>query len=153
MSDDLRDFTHLRLFVPMTEQQSASLLDAHTSITQGPVEGTGLVLPKTFDNYVDIPLGVDLTPGTVDGEHGLWIKDSFGDANVGYVGDLLQHHVQMSPEQTPLGFQYADRTIGTDTGDYGGGAVVVTAQEIRCMTTSGWIDETLTEINTTKAGV
>ncbi len=153
MSDDLKDFTHLRLFVPMTEQQSIALLDAHTSLTQGPVEGTGLVLPQKFDHYTDMPLGVDLTQGSVEGEHGLWIKDSFGDANVSYVSDLLQHHVQMSPEQVPLGFQYADRTVGTDTGDYGGGAVVVTAQEIRTMTTNTWIDETITEINSTKIGI
>ena len=76
---------------------------------------------------------------TVDKQPGLWLHSQNG--GVDSACAFLQHLLQKFDLPDPVTFEWSHDCSKPRTDAYGGGAAIVTAQEIKTMSTSRWLEE------------
>jgi hypothetical protein len=72
-----------------------------------------------------------------DSKHGVWLHSING--GVDAVSGFIQHLLQKFNPQGRVTFEWSHDCSKPRVDAYGGGAAVITAQEIRTMTTSEWL--------------
>ena len=72
-------------------------------------------------------------------DEGIWFHSTEG--GVGAVSALVQHLLQKFQISGPIGFEWSHDCSQPKVDAFGGGAAVVTATEIKSMTTSNWLAE------------
>ena len=70
-------------------------------------------------------------------EEGIWFHSTEG--GIDAVCAFVQHLIQKFQILGPIAFEWSFDCSKPRTDAYGGGAAIITAQEIKCMTTSDWV--------------
>ena len=94
--------------------------------------------PAELRDYLEDWL-FEVAAQTVEQQPGLWLHSQNG--GVDSVCALLQHLLQKFDLPDPVTFEWSHDCSKPRTDAYGGGAAIVTAQEIKTMSTSRWLQE------------
>lgn len=73
--------------------------------------------------------------------NGIWVHAEYGDGGTDVACLFVQHLLQRFNLTSHVAFQWSRDCGKPRTDAYGGGAAFITAQEIRIMSTSQWLDE------------
>jgi hypothetical protein len=68
------------------------------------------------------------------------------------VGEILRTTLRKFKIPSPITFEWAEYADNSRPGEFGGGAMVITAKRIRAHNTSRWIDTTLARLTRRKPG-
>ena len=71
--------------------------------------------------------------------HGLWLHSMYG--GVDAVCAFIQHLLQKFDPQGKVSFEWSHDCSKPRVDAYGGGAALITAQEIKTMSTAAWLNE------------
>ena len=83
-----------------------------------------------------------------DGKHGLWLHSMYGAVDA--VCAFIQHLLQKLDPKRYVTFEWSHDCSKPRTDAYGGGAAVITAKEIKTMSTAGWLNEQIPELPTSE---
>jgi len=81
-------------------------------------------------------------------KHGLWLHSVYG--GVDAVCAFIQYLLQKFDPMRYVTLEWSNDCSKPRTDAYGGGAAVITAQEIKMMTTGGWLQEQIAQLATSK---
>jgi len=105
---------------------------------------------EVFPNYGDFDcLGFDWD---IDLAGELWLHDEEGTGNTDHVSGFLQAYLKKFNIEEPVAFEFAFTCSKPRLDEFGGGAVVVTKDEIHWMSTNSWILDKLQELEKGYAG-
>jgi len=71
--------------------------------------------------------------------HGLWLHSTYGGVDAACA--FIQHLLQKFDPQGKVSFEWSHDCSKPRVDAYGGGAAVITAQEIKTMSTAAWLNE------------
>lgn len=74
-------------------------------------------------------------------KYGLWLHSMNGGLDV--VCEFIQHLLQKFDPKSHVTFEWSHDCSKPRVDAYGGGAAVITAQEIKSMSTAGWLNQQL----------
>ncbi len=133
-------FTHFSLILtlPSAEAQSYALeLATQTSrIQQG--DEPPADFPKELADLIE-DWRFDIEPDTAGDKPALWLHSSNG--GIDAVCLFIQHLLQRFDPQGRVTFEWSHDCSKPRTDAYGGGAAIVTATEIKAMSTSEWLNQ------------
>jgi hypothetical protein len=99
---------------------------------------------EDFEEYQCLGFDCNIECGADGGE--VWIHDDGGEGNVDYVVQFLQAYMLKFKITKPIAFEFAVTCDMPRVGEFGGGAVVVTAHDDKWINTAQWIRETIKEM-------
>lgn len=105
------------------------------------------IIDDIFEDYEDYGcLGFDccIECGPDGGE--AWVHDDAGEGNVDFVVQFLQAYMLKFKITKPIAFEFAFTCSKPRVGEFGGGAVVVTATGSDWLNTAQWIQKKLSEM-------
>ena len=82
----------------------------------------------------------------IDGENQLWIHTDDGMGNPSMVADLLQYYLKKFDPKAHVSFEFAETCSKPKLDEFGGGAVVISMDEMWWMSTGQWAAEKIDEI-------
>ncbi|WCJ60712.1 hypothetical protein NXS98_06180 [Fontisphaera persica] len=133
-------FTNFSLVVSLpSEAAQTYALELHHRASQA---SQGDDLPKDFPKELEGALEdwqFDLEADSPVGNHGLWLHSMNG--GVDAVCAFIQHLLQRFDPQGRATFEWSHDCSKPRTDAYGGGAAIVTAQEIKTINTAQWLAE------------
>lgn len=91
-------------------------------------------------------LGFDYEISGADGPQTMCIHDNGGEGNLGFVVDFLQAYMLKFKVKGGVGFDWAETCSRSLPGQFGGGAVVVTAFSAEWTNTTDWLVRKLAEL-------
>ncbi len=151
-------YTKVSITVAMTAEQYAWLNRLHTAVVDrvfGDTEEGWLPEPDIAEPYAALAefedgCGIEAFDYQADGaEPGLWL---YGDTvNCDYLAALLQQFLIYADEARYITFEWANDCSRPRTDAFGGGAFVVSRDDIRGMATSTWCEETMKQMDAEKA--
>ena len=131
-------YTRFSLVVNLpSEEAQEYALELHHQATQG---SQGDELPKDFPKELEESLeDWQFETEADDQEHGIWLHSMNGGMDA--VCAFIQHLLQKFDSQDRVTFEWSHDCSKPRTDAYGGGAAIVTAKEIKTMSTSQWLAE------------
>lgn len=133
-------FTHFSLSftLPSAEAQTYALeLAAQASRIQQGDEPPGDFPKELADTIEDWHF--DIEPDTAGDKPALWLHSS--DGGIDAVCVFIQHLLQRFDPQSRVTFEWSHDCSKPRTDAYGGGAAIITATEIKTMSTSEWLNQ------------
>jgi hypothetical protein len=133
-------FTHFSLVftLPSPEAQTYALeLAAQASRIQQGDEAPG-AFPKELADIIE-DWCFDIEPDTAEDKPALWLHSSNG--GIDAVCVFIQHLLQRFDPQGRVTFEWSHDCSKPRADAYGGGAAIVTATEIKSMSTGQWLHQ------------
>ena len=138
------NYTHTSLIVELPDQAAVDYaLGIHASAEEARNEDAPLPadfpesLKDSVENwYFDVE---DNKPPS--GLYGIWIHSENSD--IDSIAVFIQHLMQKFDIKDPICFEWADDCSRPLLDAYGGGAAIITVDDIKCMSTGGWISRQL----------
>ena len=133
-------FTRFSLVVNLpTEAAQTYALEIHHQASQA---NLGDDLPKDFPQAlvaVTEDWQFETEADSPASDHGIWLHSDYG--GIDAVCQFIQHLLQKFDAEGRVTFEWSHDCSKPRTDAYGGGAAVITAQEIKTMSTAGWLNE------------
>ena len=131
-------YTNFSLVVPLpSEAAQAYALELHHLAAQG---HQGDELSKDFPKELeDVLEDWQFETDANDQEHGIWLHSMNGGIDAACA--FLQHLLQRFDPTGRVTFEWSHDCSKPRTDAYGGGAAIITAQEIKTMSTGQWLAE------------
>jgi hypothetical protein len=99
------------------------------------------------EDYEDYgTLGFNYQISGDSGKQTMWIYDSDGEGNVDFAVSLVQTYLAKFNPTGIIAFEYAQTCSSPRVGEFGGGAVVVTADDEQWENTNSWVSRTVAQI-------
>ena len=133
-------YTRFSLVVNLpSEEAQEYALELHHQATQG---SQGDELPKDFPKELENELEnwqFNVEADDPAGAHGLWLHTE--DGGIDAVCAFIQHVLQKFDPKGKVTFEWSNDCSKPRTDAYGGGAAIITAKEIKTMSTGQWLME------------
>lgn len=144
------NYTHFSFGFKLRNQAEADflndLIDKAENFDSGDEESDELVRDTfpDFDDYGSLGFQAQITMED-DGGEAIIFSDG-GEGNVEFAVNLVQEFMLKFKVEKPIAFEFAFTCSSPRPGEFGGGAVVVTAHDDVWLNTAQWIAETLKEM-------
>lgn len=132
------NYTHFSFHLPLTPEQVAAL-----TALQERVDAIIFGEAEPSSEWEESLTDHSSSGFTIHEAHDGVIIASDDDGNVELVIDLMQTFIQQHAPDLVVGFEWANTCDKKRPGQFGGGAVVITATDITSMNTSLWLDQQL----------
>ncbi len=137
MADYFTNFSLVITLADETEQQYALDL-AHKASLGQQGEPVPADFPPSLKEAIEDWQFETLADGSAT-KHGLWLHSIYG--GVDAVCLFIQHLLQKFDPQGKVSFEWSHDCSKPRVDAYGGGAAIITAQEIRSMSTAAWLNQ------------
>jgi hypothetical protein len=137
MADYFTNFSVVLKLANETEQAYALDLAHKASLAQ---QGDELPadFPKALADVIE-DWNFEMEADNSGTTHGLWLHSMYG--GVDAVCAFIQHLLQKFDPQGKVSFEWSHDCSKPRVDAYGGGAALITAQEIKTMSTAAWLNE------------
>ena len=133
-------YTNLSLQVRLPDEAAQTYaLELHeqaSRLHQGEADSTGF--PAELREFTEV-WSFQTEADRVEDQPGLWIHSQ--DGGVDAICAFLQHLLQKFDPEGAVTFEWSNDCSKPRIDAYGGGAAIVTAEEIQTMSTSAWLRE------------
>ena len=82
----------------------------------------------------------------INGNNELWIYAEDGMGNPALAADFIQHYLKVFDPKAHVSFEFAETCSKPRIDEFGGGAVIITAENQYWMSTGSWIQDKLEEL-------
>jgi hypothetical protein len=135
-------FTNFSLVLPLPDQAAQAyaldLAEKASQILQG--EEVPADFPPSLKQVTE-DWQFETDAETTDGKPAVWLHSDTG--GIDAVCAFIQHLLQKYDPASQIIFEWSHDCSKPRTDAYGGGAAIVTAQEIKTMSTSQWLQENI----------
>ncbi len=129
-------------------QQAYALALAHKAHHAQQGEGLPDDIPEILKDAIE-DWQFETEPDGSATTHGIWLHSMYG--GVDAVCAFIQHLLQKFEPQGRVTFEWSHDCSKPRTDAYGGGAAVITAQEIKTMNTADWLNEQIARLPALKS--
>jgi len=137
MADYFTNFS-LMFSLPSAEAQTYALELAEKASRIREDDEQSEDFPKELADVVE-DWSFDTNPDTEEGKPALWLHSSNG--GIDATCALIQHLLRKFDPQGRVTFEWSHDCSKPRTDAYGGGAAIVTANEIKSMSTAEWLNQ------------
>lgn len=102
------------------------------------------VFGEDFEDYGGVGFQCNITGANKKQE--VWIHDDGGEGNVEFAANFVQAYMAKFKVKKPIAIEFAVTCDAPRPGEFGGGAVILTATDAHWFNTAEWIREKLAEI-------